>query len=883
MGGNSTVSVGADNKTAKVTVDGAQLVAKGDLTAKTTGNIDVKSGAKVASDKTLKFETTGDGSSVTIKDGAKVLAAEDIDIDATGAVTVDNATVAAKGDVLVGDATTRAGSFTAQKGATVAADAGSVSVYAKGDATVDGGTTAVTANNGDVTIDANGNIEVKGATVTATGGDATLTAGKDDSTDNGRIDISGTVAATATDDQDPKGGNATLTAKGADVADDPAKSAVEITGSVTADQKATINATIGSVDVKGGTVTAGETASVTAAQNATVETGATVTGADVAIKATAAKATVAGDVEATTATASVTAGTDTEVSGNVTGDNVMLEAKTGVVLSGSASVTTTGSVDDGNGNLRIHTEDGGITLGAGTTVSTANNVTVLADNGDITQDTDITATAGTIDVEAANGSIVMADGTTSKTVQNGNIRYKTGTEITLSKIDAGTGSVTLDALGDLVAGSLDSKVIADGLAVKANKVGKSNAKMQFSVSKLAVNSATDVYVDNDKSVTVIDAKGNDFKVNRINADGTLGSVQSDDINGVVAENGDVDLDVTSGILTIDTKVSAATTANMAGDGISFDVDGNVSGATVVLTAKSGDITQSDATISATGGYVPETPVNAAVTTTGKATLVAANGSIGSVKSGSADYVGVEAGSVAANAAKDVAIADPNGNGLVVDSDGIKGGSAVAVHTAGTIAGDGTISAPRLTVSAKSYENGIVKVNVGNTLTVNNFTGGMNPLLAIFEANGGSDRPNLENLPNKTVVFYNGRLLGGDIKIINTLGAIEAFPVQTPELKSEQGIFGNPVFLHDELDVANPLAVGAIDFLLLDIPRLTLSSDFPLEVEKQVAAAGLNPTTSYWFGQKSNEAEGKEEDSDGKPSDVKGGDDTPTAENQTAMN
>ena len=73
-------------------------------------------------------------------------------------------------------------------------------------------------------------------------------------------------------------------------------------------------------------------------------------------------------------------------------------------------------------------------------------------------------------------------------------------------------------------------------------------------------------------------------------------------------------------------------------------------------------------------------------------------------------------------------------------------------------------------------------------------------------------------------------------------------MQTPELKSEQGVFGNPTFLHDELDVANPLAVGAIDFLLQDVPLLTLTSDFPTEIDKQVAANGLNPTTSYWFGQ-----------------------------------
>ena len=178
------------------------------------------------------------------------------------------------------------------------------------------------------------------------------------------------------------------------------------------------------------------------------------------------------------------------------------------------------------------------------------------------------------------------------------------------------------------------------------------------------------------------------------------------------------------------------------------------------------------------------------------------------------------------------------------------------------------------------------INVGSKLTVNNFHSGANPLLAIFETKGGNKKPNVASLPNDTIVFVDGRLAGGDTQAINKLGALEAFPVQTPELKSEQGVFGNPIFLHDELDVANPLAVGAIDFLLLDIPRLTLSSDFPLEVEKQVAAAGLNPTTSYWFGQESNEdkkegAEGKS--GQGKPSDAKGGGAAPATENQTAMN
>ena len=56
-------------------------------------------------------------------------------------------------------------------------------------------------------------------------------------------------------------------------------------------------------------------------------------------------------------------------------------------------------------------------------------------------------------------------------------------------------------------------------------------------------------------------------------------------------------------------------------------------------------------------------------------------------------------------------------------------------------------------------------------------------------------------------------------------------------------------VHDELDVANPLAVGAIDFLLQDYARLSYGSEFPMDADAQVAISGLNPTTSYWCGQK----------------------------------
>ena len=50
----------------------------------------------------------------------------------------------------------------------------------------------------------------------------------------------------------------------------------------------------------------------------------------------------------------------------------------------------------------------------------------------------------------------------------------------------------------------------------------------------------------------------------------------------------------------------------------------------------------------------------------------------------------------------------------------------------------------------------------------------------------------------------------------------------------------------------------LDFLLMDIPRLILSSDFPVEADRHLAANGLNPTTSYWFGQKDKEETEEEE-------------------------
>ena len=337
------------------------------------------------------------------------------------------------------------------------------------------------------------------------------------------------------------------------------------------------------------------------------------------------------------------------------------------------------------------------------------------------------------------------------------------------------------------------------------------------------------------------------------------------IEGLVAENGDVVI-VNNGDLTVESKVEAngraaistesgdvvvngaieADNVNVAAAGnVTFGADGTAFGNAVSVTA-GGNILddRSDVTASANGYVAPVG--NAAAITADEITLNAG----GDIGGGVYDYVTVDANKIDATAGGNTSVAAASGKELNVGS--ITAGGTASVYTDTTmkmVSQESSIKGKDVVVSAKDFSGGIASIAPDSSLCVNNFIKGQSPLLAIFNtAKGGNQNPTIDNQPNDTIIFIDGRLAGGDIKVINKLGALEAFPVQTPELKSEQGIFGNPLFLHDDLDVANPLAVGAIDYLLLDLPRLELSSDFPIEVDKQVTANGLNPTTSYWFGQ-----------------------------------
>ena len=412
----------------------------------------------------------------------------------------------------------------------------------------------------------------------------------------------------------------------------------------------------------------------------------------------------------------------------------------------------------------------------------------------------------------------------------------------------GSATVTVDSASVTAANDVD----VDGYA---GVDVRNSATVQAVAGNVAID-ATDPSVPAGSDVTIGTGAPGDTSSVIAGVDANIGSVNG---NVTVADNANVAANDNVNVLAgQDVNVNGQLTANadatpgasgddvlvVAGNDVVFGANGNVKGEIVTVSAVAGDIVTGSAAMPASGGYVEQNPgYHADVTATGLADL-SAGGSIG----GGADkYIGVQAGSVTANANGDVSIAGANGTEITVDPLGITAGGKASLYNVSTVNPDGIVKGTEVAVTSKSYSGGIVGVAT-STITANNLTGGANPLLAIFETKGGTSNPKVTNLPNHTIVFVDGRLAGGDMQTINKLGAVEAFPVQTPELKSEQGVFGNPTFLHDELDVANPFAVGAIDFILLEVPRLTLSSDFPLEVDSDVSANGLNPTTSYWFGQ-----------------------------------
>ena len=61
-----------------------------------------------------------------------------------------------------------------------------------------------------------------------------------------------------------------------------------------------------------------------------------------------------------------------------------------------------------------------------------------------------------------------------------------------------------------------------------------------------------------------------------------------------------------------------------------------------------------------------------------------------------------------------------------------------------------------------------------------------------------------------LVIYNNTLLAGSPELLLRMFRALAFTVETPELKSRQGVFGAPLFIHTDMDVSEAASIGTVD-------------------------------------------------------------------------
>ena len=60
------------------------------------------------------------------------------------------------------------------------------------------------------------------------------------------------------------------------------------------------------------------------------------------------------------------------------------------------------------------------------------------------------------------------------------------------------------------------------------------------------------------------------------------------------------------------------------------------------------------------------------------------------------------------------------------------------------------------------------------------------------------------------MIYRNQVLDGPPELWLRINRALAFTVETPELKSRQGVFGSPLFIHTDMDVSEAASIGSVD-------------------------------------------------------------------------
>ena len=793
------------------------LTATGDVGIEAGGNITV-SGDLSAAGKSVVLKATGAGSNVTVADGKKITA-NALGIEAGTIPSLDGnklsgvtalALRAKTGDVTLNDVP-----------AGVAQNIGVVAE--QGNAEITSSAAGQTVAFADVTVTAGG-LSVAADGIEATTGGVTVNlTGAGAALDTANVTAGGAV------DIDVVNGTATLGTVNAD-------------GEVSVDAQ---TATVGTVRGKNGGNTAAGALSVTATDGNATVTDANVASAKVDATGTATLGTVVSgdfvDVDATTANlgtttagGAITVDATTATLGTTTGGSVAITADNAniadLTTDGAATITGT-DVDAGNvtagGAATITGTDvdvGNVTAGGAATITgddvdagdvsaTGGNATIAGNDVDV-GNVNASATAAITSATSVDAGAVTAGGAANVTANAGSVNATsvnaggaatvtaTGGSITTAGALAGAGGTTATSTGAGSGITVGGALGGGGQTTATTPGALAAGTIAGGTATLDVGGAANanLNVGGDLNGTVDGA----FTTGGGNA-GSIGQDGGFTVGGAFTQNGALD----TGAMTVQSG-SYAMNGNL-----------NAGGSTVQITAPggiqdAGGATLASGTLTLTGGAIGTDANPMTLQTANGATLNASGSNVYLEEVGTGRRIQI--GTISAGG--ELVLSAPNIGG----AHGLQGG-----FVGGTVSSGGNMT---LNVGGQFGAVGYNPVSLSNPVTVNvggdlNIGyGNLDPAAVpdafvhmVLNFNGGEIVLPLYATRAGFVLYqYRGegiQVIGASPEQQRLINRALAFTVNLPELKSKQGIFGDPAMVHTKMNVSEARSMGNIDQLALN--------------------------------------------------------------------
>ncbi len=810
----------------KATGGAATLTAeKGDVSLENAGN-DFKSVTAKAKDVALKdanavtltkVDATAGDATVTAK--GKITAT---DVTSSGKTTltgvgVDAATVDAEGALKIDAGTGDLKVGTAVSGSSV--ELSGKSVTGAGSVTADRSTLKATASDGDVALT---------GVVKATGGEATFTAEKGNvKLDNGGNDLD-SVTAEAKKDILVKDQNALELKKAKSSSGDVraiAGETLQVNGAVTASSGNVLlegggvtvdaavsgkNVTVSDTGSSGVTISAGVEADedlYVQSESGNVKATSSLAGNEMLV-IDAQKGSITVNDVATKGTFSTHDKNGLKIEGKQDSDSSIIKTDGDYTVSDIADGTTV-SVDAG-GNVKLNSS-GTIKIGDGkASASSSLKVTEVVEKG--TKETSISAaseggkvsgvTAGknaTITAASVEGGTVTAkNGNATVTATSGDVK---GTSVSgkTTKVESKTGSVNAGSISGSSSATVTAKKDVTASSISGGKVDVTAQGGKIDVSGNVKGGPIDLKAENG-AISAGSVSGGD--VTMTSKDDVTVKESLDGKNVVIKAGGNLTID---GTTTVDTLDAGLKEGSVGGDAVfSGDVEAGVVG---ILAG--GSIKTDGATIKTTDSVSLDAKGDVNVMLDSKKIELVSGSEVNvTEKAASRDVVvntlkasrnlTLKADAIGGADGKQGGFVDGNGDSLNFEVNG-----DLLLDVGGKV---GTSKDP-------------LEAKVGGTLVIK---GGAMDAESVDDAFlhvvlRNSVIPKVSYPSVFGLVIVNNQIMGGSKRLIRRMNRALAFTVNTPELKSTQGVFGESAFIHTGLDVSEARSIGSVAALNLDTP------------------------------------------------------------------